>query len=318
MSLTVAIDDTFSGPLDLLLHLIRRDEMDIHDIPIARLTGAYLDEINKLQFVDVDEGAEFLDLTSRLLEIKGKMLLPPEELAEDEDQDDLDFDPRSDLVEALLEYRRFKEAARLLGDLAEEQSRRYPRVAPRLEFSFVDDTLETADSMDLFAAFQSMLLRIVPADESTEITYTEVPTSIRIEQIETILAEKGKARFSLLLSSQPTRREMVGFFIAILEMVRQGRVIARQHGKFSDIVLEKAEPRRRQAAATAVSIAAAAGRTGFVGLFSPLACKDMRKTASFLKDLVAKKPPSGTLFSRLDTRRTARVASVTACPCFFC
>lgn len=243
MSLNVAIPDTFSGPLDLLLHLIRRDEMDIHDIPIARLTSAYLEEMGKLDMVDVDEAAEFLDLASRLLEIKGRLLLPPEETPEsgDEEEGD-DLDPRSGLVEALLEYRRFKEAALLLGDLATEQSRRYPRVAPRLEFAAVE-AVGDADALDLLSAFQAMLLRIVPAEESTEITYTEVPTSVRIEQIETVLGGIGKTRFSLLLSSKPTRREMVGFFIAILEMVRQGRLVARQTGNFSDIILEKAERR---------------------------------------------------------------------------
>lgn len=244
MSLTVAIPDTFSGPLDLLLHLIRRDEMDIHDIPIGQLTNSYLEEMEKLDFVDVDEAAEFLDLASRLLEIKGRMLLPPEEPVDGEEAEEDDFDPRSGLVEALLEYRRFKEAAKMLGDLAEEQERRYPRIAPRVDFGVVEDMASSADSLDLMTAFQSMLLRIVPVEASTEITYTEVPTSVRIRQIEEVLASAGKARFSLLLSEKPTRREMVGFFIAILELVRQGRLIARQTDKFSDIVLEKAEPRR--------------------------------------------------------------------------
>lgn len=251
MSLNVTIPETFSGPLDLLLHLIRRDEMDIHDIPIAQLTSAYLEEMNKLDLVDVDEAAEFLDLASRLLEIKSRMLLPPEEVAEEEENDDEAFDPRSDLVEALLEYRRFKEAARLLGEMAEEHGRRYPRVAPRMEIGFVAEETEPADVMDLFAAFQTMLLKIVPAGESTEITYTEVPTSVRIDQIETVLISAGKTRFSLILSERPTRREMVGFFIAILEMVRQGRLIARQSVAFSDIILEKREPRATMANAGA-------------------------------------------------------------------
>ncbi len=242
MSLNVTIPETFSGPLDLLLHLIRRDEMDIHDIPIAKLTSAYLEEMGKLDLVDVDEGAEFLDLASRLLEIKSRMLLPPEEVQEEDENEDEAFDPRSDLVEALLEYRRFKEAARLLGEMAEEHGRRYPRIAPRMEIDFIPEETEPADVMDLFAAFQTMLLKIVPSGDSTEITYTEVPTSVRIEQIETVLLSAGKTRFSLLLSEQPTRREMVGFFIAILELVRQGRVIARQSTAFADIVLEKREP----------------------------------------------------------------------------
>lgn len=242
MSLTVTLaNDAFSGPLDLLLHLIRRDEMDIRDIPIATLAAAYLDELRRLDMVNVDEGAEFLDLASRLLEIKSRMLLPPEE-AEDGAEDEDDFDPRAGLVEALLEYRRFKDAARLLDEMAETQARRFPRVAPPMNSPGPDPEREAADCLDLLGAFQSMLLKMVPAGDSTVITYTEVPTSVRIEQIKTVLADIGSTRFSLLLSGAPSRREMVGFFIAMLEMIRQGTITARQSDNFSDIIIERREP----------------------------------------------------------------------------
>ena len=254
MSLTVTIPDTFNGPLDLLLHLIRRDEMDIYDIHIAKLTNSYIEEMEKLAIVDVDEAAEFLDLASRLLEIKSRMLIPPEERLEEEAEEDEDFDPRTGLVEALLEYRRFKDAAKMLGEMAEEQARRYPRLAPRMEFQLLDGESGTADCMDLFSAFQAMLIRMMPQDDSNVITYTEVPTSVRITQIETVLAEMGKTRFSLLLSGTPSRREMVGFFIAILEMVRQGKLAARQSDNFADIILESRSP------APAKSVAATAPR----------------------------------------------------------
>lgn len=242
MSLNVTIPDTFNGPLDLLLHLIRRDEMDIYDIPIARLTASFLEEMEKLEFVNVDEGAEFLDLASRLLEIKSRMLIPPEERAEEGEDEEEDFDPRTGLVEALLEYRRFKDAARLLGEMAEEQARRYPRQAPRLEFRFVPDVSGDADCLALLNAFQSMLDRMMPSAESADvISSTEVSISTRIEQIAAVLDEIGRTRFSLLLSGTPNRREMVGFFIAILELVRRGRVVARQSEDFSDIILERRE-----------------------------------------------------------------------------
>ncbi len=246
MSLNVTIPDTFDGPLGLLHYLIKRDEIDIFDIPIARLAASYLEEMRRMEIVDVDEAARFLDLASRLLEIKSRMLMPPEERAEGEEEEDDDLDPRSGLVAALLEYRRFKDAARLLGDLAEEQARRYPRVAPPLEFAFVPaGDAPAADSVELLQAFQNIFLRLVPQNESNVITYTEVPTSVRIQQIETVLAEAGQARFSLLLSGSPSRREMVGFFIAVLELIRQGKLVARQAENFSDIVLE---PRQAPAA----------------------------------------------------------------------
>ncbi len=240
MSLNITIPDTFDGPLDLLLHLIRRDEMDIYDIPIARLTQTYLDEMAKLSLIDVDEGAEFLDLASRLLEIKTRMLLPPEELEEEAGEEEEEFDPRSGLVAALLEYRRFKDAAKLLGGMAEEQERRYPRVAPRMEFSSVSPAAP-AESNDLLRAFQGLLDRMLgdAADAPDVITYTEVSIATRAEQITENLAAVEKTRFSRLLSDRPTRSEMVGLFIAMLELIRQGRIIARQSDDFSDIIIER-------------------------------------------------------------------------------
>ncbi len=244
MSLNVTIPDTFNGPLDLLLHLIRRDEMDIYDIPIARLTASYLEEMNRPGVVDVDEGAEFLDLASRLLEIKSRMLLPPEELAEDaEEEGEEEFDPRSGLVEALLEYRRFKDAAERLGEMAEEQARRYPRSAPRMEFAFVEPEAGEggAGANDLLRAFQNLLDRMLPdfADAPDVITYTEVSIATRAEQITENLAALERTRFSRLLSDSPTKSEIVGLFIAVLELVRQGKIIARQTDNFSDIILER-------------------------------------------------------------------------------
>ncbi len=251
MSLNVTIPDTFDGPLGLLHYLIKREEIDIFDIPIAKLATAYLAEMRRMTNVDVDEAARFLDLASRLLEIKSRMLAPPEDLADGEEEEDEDFDPRAGLVEALLEYRRFKDAARLLGDLAEEQARRYPRLAPMPEFAPPPaGDGPTADSLDLMRAFQNLFFRLAPQNESNIITNNEVPTSVRIQQIETVLAETGRARFSLLLSGKPDRQEMVGFFIAILELIRQGRLVARQTENFSDIVLE---PKRAPAAAAAAA-----------------------------------------------------------------
>ncbi len=242
MSLNVTIPDTFNGPLGLLHSLILRDEIDIYDIPIARLLQSYLDELARMDIVNVDEGAEFLDLASRLMEIKLRLLVPPEEGEAGEEGEEDDFDPRSGLVAALLEYRRFKDAARLLGELADEQSRRFPRVSPRLEFRIVTPAAEgetDQDSLDLLSAFQGLIDRLAVPDV---ITTEEVPISTRVEQIEMVLREKGRTRFSFLLSGVPNRFEMLGFFIAVLELIRQGKLFARQTDGFSDIILEKREP----------------------------------------------------------------------------
>ncbi len=247
MSLYVTIPDTFNGPLGLLHSLILRDEIDIYDIPIAKLLASYLEEISRLDMVNVDEGAEFLDLASRLMEIKLRLLVPPEEGEEGEEGEEDNFDPRSGLVAALLEYRRFKDAARLLGELAEEQSRRFPRVSPRMEFRIVDPDYGSNGDMDyndLSAAFESLLAQLLSNDQfAPEVVETqEIPISTRMEQIEMVLQEKGRMRFSFLLSGIPDRFEMLGLFIAMLELMRQGKLMARQTDGFSDIILEKREP----------------------------------------------------------------------------
>ncbi|MDR2390149.1 MAG: segregation/condensation protein A [Planctomycetota bacterium] len=242
MSLDVAIPDTFSGPLDLLLDLIRREEMDINDINVARLASAYLGELRKMALVDVDEAGEFLSLASRLLEIKSRLILPPEEeTAEGEDDGDENFDPRADLVAVLLEYRRFRDAAKHLGDMAEERSRRFPRFPPLPDAP--PPAATQSDGLELMRAFRSILERAQSrmAGRIFAPVHREVPIASRIQQIGIVLAEAGRTRFSLLLSDDPDRMEIVGFFVAMLEMIRQGILIARQVDNFTDIVLEPHE-----------------------------------------------------------------------------
>lgn len=245
MSLNVTIPDTFNGPLGLLHSLIVRDEIDIYDIPIAKLTASYCEEIEKMEVINIDEGAEFLDLASRLKEIKLRMLLPPEEAIDGEEDDDDDaFDPRSSLVEALLEYRRFKDAAKLLEELAEEQSLRHPRIAPRMQFRIIEAEDENdSDSLSLFLAMQNMLTRMAAPEV---IESHEIPISTRIEQIQEVLRQRDRTRFSLLLSTQPDRREMVAFFIALLELIRRGQATARQTDDFTDIIIELREQRKME------------------------------------------------------------------------
>lgn len=238
MSLNVTIPDTFNGPLGLLHSLIVRDEIDIYDIPIAKLTATYCEEIEKMEVINIDEGAEFLDLASRLKDIKLRMLLPPEESLDGEEDEDEGVDPRASLVEALLEYRRFKDAARILGGLADEQARRYARVAPRMRFRIIGGDDPEGDSLGLFLAMQNMLARITAPEV---IESHEIPVSTRIEQIQEVLLKRERTRFSLLLSSNPGRREMVGFFVALLELIRRHVVTARQADDFSDIIIERRE-----------------------------------------------------------------------------
>lgn len=243
MSLNVAIADVFSGPMHLLLELVRREEMDLHDINIARLATAYLGELERLNHADMDETSEFLSLASRLLEIKSRLLAPPEKPEEDDEDESEDWDPRTGLVEALLEYRRFREAADRLDDMAAEQARRRYRLPPSPPGPAEPAPSRTDGGLTLMAAFQSLMDRLASRQRGREfsLSHREIPISRRMEQIAAVLAEVGRTRFSLLLSSVPDRLEMVGFFIAMLEMIRQGVLTARQTDDFTDITLEARE-----------------------------------------------------------------------------
>ncbi|MFW6133679.1 MAG: segregation and condensation protein A, partial [Planctomycetota bacterium] len=148
--------DVYNGPLDLLLYLIRREEVDIHDIPIARITEQYLQYVNLLKALDPNLGGEFLVLATQLMEIKTRMLLPaPEALEGDGDADALD--PRAELVRQLLEYKAFKDAAGDLAEAAEQQALRFPRAPARPEAD--DDEVDLADAQvwDLFDAFSKLM-----------------------------------------------------------------------------------------------------------------------------------------------------------------
>jgi len=238
----VQVENTFRGPLDLLLYLVKRDEIDIHDIPISHLTRAYLEELDRLRDLDIDLASEFLAMASLLMEIKSRMLLPPGTTGE-EDEDEENFDPRAGLVQALLEYKRFKEAAETLGHLAEDHSRRFARLAPPPEFFIEDESEQIADAgvYDLLAAFQKMI-NAMRVSEAVEIVSDEVSTEVRIEQITTVLRDRDHVRFSELLSDEPSKSEMVGFFIAMLELIRLKQVRAYQTADFSEIYLEKRRP----------------------------------------------------------------------------
>ncbi len=242
---TVSLENVFHGPLDLMLYLVKRDEIDIHDIPISHLTHEYMAELERMRDLDVDVASEFLSVASMLVEIKSRMLLPPAEIEnpEDEDEDPL-VDPRTGLVQALLEYKRFKEAAAALGEMAEIHALRFARIAPLPEFApdpdDAEEDAEVANVLDLLVAFQKMARSLSAGAQ--EIVNDEIPTEVRLEIMENRLRKEPRVSFSSLLSSHPTKGEMVGFFIAMLELIRLKKVLAEQSADFTEIYILKREP----------------------------------------------------------------------------
>ncbi|MHC4872505.1 MAG: segregation and condensation protein A [Planctomycetota bacterium] len=241
MAIDIQVKESYRGPMDLLLYLIKRDEVDIHDIPISHITNEYTKAISEMTDIDVDLSSEFLELASMLIEIKGRMLIPPEEVEEEEDA--VDFDPRSDLVQALLEYKKFKEAAGELDEMYDLHNRRFPLVPhEHVKEEISEDTMLDSNIYELYAAFARMMRETIAAASATTIVATEVSTEECIEKITAKLEISERVSFKALFDGEPTRPAMVAFFIAILELIRLQKVHAMQSEDFGDIYLEKASP----------------------------------------------------------------------------
>ncbi|MEP0846189.1 MAG: segregation/condensation protein A [Phycisphaerae bacterium] len=230
--------DVFSGPMDLLLYLIRRDEIDIQDIPIARLTEQYLGYVHLLEQLDPDASGEFLVMAASLIEIKSRAILPtpPIEALDEED------DPRALLVRQLLEYKRFKDAARTLGSAADERRKRFVRAPADLPPELQGVELEDVEVWDLLEAFSRVMTAIGKGPGVHAVQYDERPIEFHAARIVERLAADGPFAFHTLFEGTRLRAEIVGLFLALLELIRNGRVRAEQDRAHATIYLFLLEP----------------------------------------------------------------------------
>lgn len=223
--------EIFAGPMDLLLYLVRKEEVDIYDIPIARITDQYIHYIEMLKGLDIDLAGDFLVMAATLMQIKSAMLLPraePDQLEADELAD-----PRTELIRQLLEYKKFKDAANLLSDAAEDAKHRFGRpstiveqLKPNAEPT-VD--IEQVSIWNLLEAFDS----IMKATSLTiDISHITDDTPIDLYQIEVLhrLQSEGAMRFERIFESSANRAVMVGLFLALLELVREKLAAVEQSG----------------------------------------------------------------------------------------
>lgn len=227
--------DVYNGPLDLLLYLIRRSEVDIYDIPIAQVTEQYVAYVSLLRDLDPDMAGDFLVMAATLMEIKSRTLLPRPPVEEDEE----DFgDPRLELVRQLLEYKKYKDAAHALDAAMRLQAMKHERVpvTPALDSGEVD--LEEVQVWDLFAAFQKMLEATGRRDRKHEVLYDDTPIALHAADILDALERDGGRRVFQQLFEGRTKSQMIGLFLAMLELIRQKRVRAVQPGEFAQIQLE--------------------------------------------------------------------------------
>jgi segregation and condensation protein A len=236
----------FEGPLDLLLYLIRRQQLDITDIPIAQITGQFLAYVSLMQELNVDVAADFLVVAATLLEIKSRMLLPrpPALLVEDEEEAE---DPRAELVRRLLAYEQYKAAAADLLGRAEQESRVFPRpnIVPLLSFARPEPGLEgDSDAFSLWTALQEVLSRAESSgDPVREVTRRRLTIRQQMMRILKVLAASPQGvPFADIFfepdgAHAPTRGEIITTFLAMLELIRLHRVLVLQEALFAPIIL---------------------------------------------------------------------------------
>lgn len=228
----------FEGPLDLLLHLIKKHEVNIYDIPIALITSQYLDTLKLMQDLNLDIAGEFLVMAATLIHIKSKMLLPRPETAASVEGDD--EDPRDALVRRLLEHQKFKAAAELLHEREQLRAAQWQRPDERVA-TIAGDEYEPELEVDLFSllsAFQSVVQRakqrptvVLPAEE--------MPVEVRIQQLMERLSETEACGFEELFADVHERSGLIVTFLALLEMIRLKLVRVFQSGSFGPIRVYK-------------------------------------------------------------------------------
>jgi segregation and condensation protein A len=228
----------FEGPLDLLLFLIRKNELDIYDIPIESVTRQYIDALHAMQQLDLDVAGEFFVMAATLMEIKSRLLLPKGQHAVDPNADDEEVDPRWELVHQLLQYKKFKDAAATLAGLVETRQNLMARYVSTLSSTDGDRPLKSVDRIELWNTFNIVLRRLAEKLVVGEI-HDEVVTVA--DQMEWLLAKTQTEHsfvFSQLFPEGVTLRRLVATFLALLELTRLKKLRIRQQEAFADIIAE--------------------------------------------------------------------------------
>lgn len=228
--------DVFEGPLDLLLYLIKRDEVDIYDISLVRITQQYLEFMEAFKVLDLEIAGEFVVMAANLIYLKSRSLLPvsaqpPEEEAEEED-------PRWELVRQLLEYKKFKDAASHLQQRELGQEKLFTRV-PEVVETNVERPLGDVSVFDLIGAFNKILKRIDQKEDLREIFEEHFTVGDKIDLIMKMTTPEVPLAFTELFSGVASRQEIVVTFLALLELIRMKQFRAEQSEEFGEILLRR-------------------------------------------------------------------------------
>ncbi|MDD3588684.1 MAG: segregation/condensation protein A [Thermoguttaceae bacterium] len=233
--------DAFCGPMDLLLYLVRKRELNVFDVAIAEITEQYLFFIETLEALNLDSIGEFLSLASALIEIKSYQALPNED--EDEKVVEEIDDPRKDLVAQLLAYRKFCENTGVLEERARLWQRRYPRLSndiPAKTRNIAEEPIQDVELWDLVGAFGRILREREPVFRHT-MKREETPLSVHVERLYRRLKRERAVQFTALFDGAVRKSTLIGIFLAILELTRHGYAYVEQETSFGDITVSYRE-----------------------------------------------------------------------------
>ncbi|HTY88629.1 MAG TPA: segregation/condensation protein A [Candidatus Acidoferrum sp.] len=257
--------EVFEGPLDLLLYLIKKEEVDIYQVNLTRLATQFIEYIDLMRQFDLDIAGEFLVMASTLMYIKSRELLPVDQQVQVEGEEEGE-DPRWELIRQLVEYKKFKDAAARLQVLEAQQENIFPRVPGKLEFETAAPPPKPDVSIfDLLHAVSSVLQRFGQRETPGDIFEDKWTVSEKIEFVLRLVAERGTVRFTELFAGAANRAEVICTFLALLELIRLRQLVCAQAEEFGEIEIRRAEPVGAPATAASAPAPVTAQSAGIAG-----------------------------------------------------
>jgi len=234
--------DVFEGPLDLLLYLVKKEEVDIYEVNLTKIATQFIEYVEVMRELDLDVAGEFLVMAATLMYIKSRELLPVEQQTQTEEEEDED-DPRWELIRRLVEYKKFKDAAATLQEKEVEQENVFARVPGKIDFA-PDPRAPRPDVslFDLINAVSSILKRMAQREPTRDVFEDRWTVSEKIDQLLTLVKERPRLQFWELFAESTSRLEVIVTFLAVLELIRLKVLSARQPEPFSEIEITPANP----------------------------------------------------------------------------
>ena len=233
--------EVFEGPLDLLLYLIKKEEVDIYEVNLTTLATQFIQYIETMRLLDLEIAGEFLVMASTLMYIKSRELLPVDQQVAVEGEDEGE-DPRWELIRQLVEYKKFKDAAVQLQTLEVRQENVFPRLPGKLEVENTTPLPKPDVSIfDLLNAVNAVLKRFEKRDDAREIFEDKWTVSEKIEFVLQVITERGGVRFAELFAGAASRSEVVCTFLALLELIRLKQLVCAQNEEFGEIEIRRPE-----------------------------------------------------------------------------